>query len=75
MNGSPSFSLSGTDLKKLGIGALLAMGGTLVTFLSTELLPNLDQSTLLGALLAGIASVVLNAFRKLVADTRTGTAS
>ena len=75
MNGSPSFSLSGTDLKKLGIGAFLAMGGTLVTFLSTELLPNLDQSTLLGALLAGIASVVLNALRKLIADTRTGTAS
>lgn len=75
MNGSPSFSLSGTDLKKLGIGALLAMGGTLVTFLSTEFLPNLDQSTLLGALLAGIASVVLNALRKLIADTRTGTAS
>lgn len=75
MNGSPSFSLSGTDLKKLGIGALLAMGGALVTFLSTEFLPNLDQSTLLGALLAGIASVVLNALRKLIADTRTGTAS
>lgn len=75
MNGSPSFSLSGTDLKKLGIGALLAMGGTLVTFLSTEFLLNLDQSTLLGALLAGIASVVLNALRKLIADTRTGTVS
>ena len=51
------------------------MGGTLVTFLSTEFLPNLDQSTLLGALLAGIASVVLNALRKLIADTRTGTTS
>ena len=70
MEGSSRFSLNAADLKKIGVGALLAMGGALVVYLSTEVVPTIDQSTALGALLAGVASIALNTFRKLLSDTR-----
>ena len=74
MDGSPKYSLNHDDLLKIGKGMLLATGGALVAYLSTEVLPFLDQSTTLGAVIAGSAAVVLNVLRKYLTDTRTNTA-
>ena len=71
MNGSPKLQLDKSDLQAVLRGALLACGGALVAYLSTEVVPNLDQQTFLGAIIAGTASTILNAFRKYLTDTRS----
>ncbi len=70
MNGSPPLQLNQDDLRAVLRGALLAGGGAIVAFLSTEVLPNLDNTTVIGALIAGVASTVLNILRKYLMDTR-----
>lgn len=70
MNGSPKLQLNERDFSSIIRGALLAVGGALVVYLSTEVVPNLDNSTMLGAAVAGIASTVLNTVRKYLSDTR-----
>lgn len=70
MNGSPRFRLNRDDLASIGRGALLAAAGAVVTYLATEVLPHLDQTTVVGAVVAGIASTLINAIRKYVSDTR-----
>jgi len=53
------------DWKKVGIGALIALGGALVSYVSTIVIPAMEASgnaTLL--LVAVVASTVINALRQ-----------
>ena len=70
MKGSPTLMLGGGDLQSILRGALLAAGGAVVVYLSSDVVPNLDGNSALGAFLAGIASTVLNVLRKYMSDTR-----
>jgi hypothetical protein len=70
MNGSAKFTLSQSDLLRIAKGAALAAAGAAVTFLTSEVLPQLDESTAVGALIAAAASTALNALRKWLTDTR-----
>jgi len=51
-------------------GALLAAGGAVVVYLSTEVIPNMDESTMLGAAVASLSATLLNALRRYLTDTR-----
>lgn len=70
MNGSPKLRFNKADFLAVLRGGLLAAAGAVVAYLSTQVLPNLDQSTMFGALIAGVASTVLNALRKYMSDTQ-----
>jgi hypothetical protein len=70
MQGSPRMQLGRSDVMSIVKGALLAAGGALVTYLSTNVVSNLDDSTMLGAAICGIASTALNALRKYLSDTQ-----
>ena len=70
MNCSPRLSLNKQDAFSVLRCALLAGGGAIVVYLSTQVIPTLDDSTMIGAIVAGVASTVLNALRKYLADTR-----
>ena len=70
MHGSPKLSLNKSDMLSVLRGALLAAGGAVVVYLSTQVIPHLDDSTMIGAVVAGIASTVLNALRKYTTDTQ-----
>ena len=61
---SPRFRLNAEDGLKILRGAALAAGGAILTYLSVEVLPNLDAGTALGAALAATAATGLNALRK-----------
>lgn len=62
---SPKYSLNKQDLLKIGKGALMAIGGVLVTYL-LQTLPSVDfgQYT---PVVVGVASVALNALSKYFA--------
>ena len=70
MNGSPRLSLNKKDAFSVLRGALLAAGGAIVVYLTTQVIPNLDDSTMIGAAVAGVASTLLNAMRKYLMDTQ-----
>lgn len=70
MNGSTSFQLNRDDLIRIGRGAALAAAGAVVTFLATEVVPHLDDSTAIGAVIAAVASTAINALRQWLRDTR-----
>lgn len=74
MNGSQKFSLSKSDLLRVAKGAALAAGGAVVTYLAAEVLPTLDDSTAVGAVIAAVASTALNALRQWLSDTRRAAA-
>ncbi len=77
--GSPPFSLSADDWKKIGIGALLAMFGGLSAYITAQVIPLLNEKTAndLGALLVALAAtalpIVANIIRKFLGDTTTPT--
>lgn len=70
MNGSVPFRFTQDDLIRVAKGAALAAGGAVVAFLATEVVPNLDDSTAVGAVIAAVASTGLNALRQWLSDTR-----
>ena len=70
MNGSPRLRLNKTDVLAVLRGALLAAAGAIAAYLATNVIPNLDESTVLGAMLAGIGATLLNVLRKYLLDTR-----
>lgn len=73
MDPSPKYTLNKQDLLKILRGAVIATGGALATYVTTAVIPNLDQNTMLGALVAGVASIVLNVARKYMAgETKPG---
>ena len=67
--GSEQFKLAVADVKPLIIGAMLAMGGALVAYITTQV-ATLDLTTTKGMFLAAAASIVLNVLRKFMTDTR-----
>jgi hypothetical protein len=74
--GSPPFSLSPADWRKILIGAVISMLGALATYIGVEVLPTLkehvatDFGLLIYTALAAIAPVLLNIGRKWFGDTR-----
>lgn len=61
------FTLTVTDKNKILRGALLAMGGALITYL-LEVLPGIDFGAN-SVLIAAVISTVLNAIRKFISNT------
>jgi len=70
MNGSPKYQLNKDDLFAIARGESLAAGGAIIAYLSAEVLPNLDESTTAGAVLAGVGATLLNLLRKFVQDEK-----
>lgn len=64
--GSKRFSLDLTDLKKIGVGLLVAVGGAVLTYL-TGLIPNVDFGAFTPLVVTGW-SVIVNILRKLLTD-------
>jgi hypothetical protein len=69
MEGSKRFSLNSIDWKKIGIGALVAGVGALLTYL-TEVIGGIDLGEWT-PVVVGIWSVIANIVRKWVADHST----
>jgi len=71
VTGSDRFSLSGSDLKKIGLGALLAAAGAVASYLATDVIPvfNSDSTDIGKLALAAFLSVAVNALLKFVRDT------
>ena len=70
MSGSPRFTLNKTDVTKLGKGAVIAAGGTLVTYLVGLVLPDIKTNPELQSAVFVLSCVAVNAAWKLLTDTR-----
>lgn len=70
--GSPSFSVNGEDLKKLGKGLLIACAGAALTY-GSEWVSGTDFGVWTPIVAAGWA-VAANFVRKFVVDNQTPTA-
>lgn len=66
--GSKRFWLDTADWKKIGVGAVVAVGGALLTIVAEQVIPAIDQGTATGALIASVAAIALNAARKFFSD-------
>lgn len=66
--GSFPFTFSKDDATKVAVGALVAMGGALVTYLATWS-ASLDLTTNEGILLSAASAIVLNFLRKYLTNT------
>ncbi len=73
MNGSPNFSLNSDDAKKIGVGALMAVGGALATYMLNTVLPQLKEQGEINAALFVLFSTLINAARKYFVDSTTTT--
>jgi len=58
INGSPMFSLYREDWKKVGKGALIAVGGAILTY-GTQILTNFDFKTY-GPIITAVWSILAN---------------
>lgn len=67
--GSETFKLNLEDLKKIGKGLLIAMGGAGLTYLSVQVVPNLEPDTGTQMMLFAAFSAIVNAGRKWLTDT------
>lgn len=67
--GSPSFELDATDLRKIGKGAVIAASGAALPALA-QYFGTVEPATAIGGILAGIGGVLVNAARKWLADNR-----
>jgi hypothetical protein len=65
---SRAFSLSSEDLWKIGKGALIAIGGALLTWAADSLLPDLQNRGLIDAAMFVFFSTLINAVRKWWTD-------
>lgn len=70
MNGSPKLELNKQDMLAVLRGAMLAAGGAIMTYLTTHVIPSIDENTMLGALVASCGAILINALRKYLTDTR-----
>ena len=69
--GSPPGTLSTLDIKKIGIGAVLAILGALAAYVTTTVVPALEEAGTPAALIvAAIVPIAINAIRKWISDTR-----
>lgn len=62
---SPAYKLDTTDVKKIGKGALVAMAGAVVAYVTTVGFPEMDKAALT-AFLSAVAAVAVNAALKFV---------
>ena len=65
--GSKKFSLNVEDGKKIAKGMGLALAGCAVAYLSSEVVPYIDDSATAGALVASVAAILINVARKWLA--------
>lgn len=65
-NTSTKFQLNKADLQKIGTGALVAIGGALVTYL-TQVVAQIDFGDFTPVAVA-VSSVLVNVARKFLAD-------
>lgn len=65
MKPSKKFQLNKADLKAIGTGALIALAGTLLTYLA-DLIPNTDFGQY-GEVIAMLLMILINAGRKALA--------
>ena len=61
---SRRYRLNAEDLGKIARGAAVAAAGAALTFLTAEVLPNLETGAALGGALAATLATALNALRK-----------
>lgn len=73
MSGSPNFSLNSDDAKKIAVGALMAVGGALATYMLNSVLPQLKDQGEINATLFVLFSTLINAARKFFVDSTTTT--
>ena len=66
MSNSKKYELNKHDLKRIGLGALVAVSGALLTYL-TDLIPNVDFGSMTPVVVA-LWSVIANTVRKLLTD-------
>lgn len=66
--GSAPGKLGGTDLYKIGKGALIAAAGSLLAYVGTQVLPGLEGTSL--GWLAPLGAIVVNVAAKWLSDTR-----
>jgi hypothetical protein len=64
---SEKFVLVTQDLKKIGVGALIAMGGAFITYLANTI-PNIDFGDYT-PLIVALNSVLVNVLRKYISET------
>ena len=65
---SPKFSINREDIKSIARGALIALGGALVTYF-VEVVPQIDFGQYTPVVVA-LVSILLNALRKYLSVTR-----
>lgn len=63
---SKRFTLSKQDLSAIGRGALVAIGGALITYL-IDILPQVNFGEMWTPIIVAVASILLNAARKYLA--------
>lgn len=61
---SQKYNLTVEDGKKILKGLAIALGGCAIAHVSTEVVPYIDQSGTAGALVAAVASILINVARK-----------
>jgi len=66
--GSKRYSLNREDLKRIAVGASVAIGGAALTYLS-DVIPNIDWGEATPIVVAAF-SVLVNMIRKWMTDTR-----
>ncbi len=64
---SNKFKLESVDWKKIGKGAMIALGGALLTYLA-DTIPTINLSPEIKPLVVALFSVLINAGRKLIKD-------
>jgi hypothetical protein len=55
---------------KIGKGALIAVGGALVSYVSAQVVPQLNSATVPGAVLVAVVPVLINMARKYLEKQR-----
>jgi len=67
--GSRSLTLDTTDLKKIAMGALIAVGSAVLTYAVDSVLPDLQARGAIDATLFVFFSTTINALRKFLSDS------
>jgi len=67
--GSPAFSMDSSEWKQYGIDFAIAVGAFAATWLSTDLLPKIDQSNTTGMLVATGVVVAVRFLRSWLPNT------
>jgi len=66
--GSKALSLNWTDIKKIVKGTLIAAGGAALTYLTVNVIPDLESANGIQMILFASFSSIINAGRKWLTD-------